>query len=182
MVSPLQRQKRRYAKISHSWPTRNFSWLKPPTSAFTLKNLLRHFAKQVPKQSKHGKLIYNRNTSSKIIIDRRLPILHLPTEFRRQEKALVGQECEIFSYLRFQLYSARSYVMLVSWVFVDTNSTNSTMYSLPGPDLVLKLILLRAPILRELASVNSLLWRSITRQIRYNLGTSTCITNHIILL
>ena len=46
--------------------------------------------------------------------------------------------------------------------------------------LVLKLILLRAPILRELASVNSLLWRSITRQIRYNLATRTLL--YIIIL
>ena len=45
-------------------------------------------------------------------------------------------------------------------------------------DLVLKLILLRAPILRELASVNSLLWRSITRQIRYNLDTRILLHHH----
>ena len=36
-------------------------------------------------------------------------------------------------------------------------------------DLVLKLILLRAPMLLLLASVNSLLWSNITLQIRYNL-------------
>ena len=36
-------------------------------------------------------------------------------------------------------------------------------------NLVLKLILLRAPILLELASVKSLLWSNITRQIKYNL-------------
>ena len=38
-------------------------------------------------------------------------------------------------------------------------------------NLVLKLILLRAPILLELASVKSLLWSNITRQIKYNLDT-----------
>ena len=36
-------------------------------------------------------------------------------------------------------------------------------------NLVLKLILLRAPILLELASVKSLLWSNMTRQIKYNL-------------
>ena len=32
--------------------TRAFTWLKEPTSTFTLKTLLRYYAKQVPK---HGK-------------------------------------------------------------------------------------------------------------------------------
>ena len=38
--------------------------------------------------------------------------------------------------------------------------------------LVLKFILFRAPILRELASVNNLLWSNMTRQIKYNLKIS----------
>ena len=38
--------------ITEKAPTRAFSWLKAPTSAFTFKTLLRHYAKQVPK---HGK-------------------------------------------------------------------------------------------------------------------------------
>ena len=33
--------------ITEKAPTRAFSWLKAPTSAFTFKTLLRHYAKQV---------------------------------------------------------------------------------------------------------------------------------------
>ena len=33
-------------KITEKAPTRAFFWLKAPTSAFTLKTLLKHFAKQ----------------------------------------------------------------------------------------------------------------------------------------
>ena len=32
--------------ITEKAPTRAFSWLKAPTSAFTFKTLLRHYAKQ----------------------------------------------------------------------------------------------------------------------------------------
>ena len=38
----------RFAKISQSWK-RAFSWLKAPTGTFTLKTLLRHYAKQTLK-------------------------------------------------------------------------------------------------------------------------------------
>ena len=37
--------------ITEKAPTRAFSWLKAPTSAFTFKTLLRYYAKQAPK---HG--------------------------------------------------------------------------------------------------------------------------------
>ena len=33
--------------ITEKAPTRAFSWLKAPTSAFTFKTLLRHYAKQL---------------------------------------------------------------------------------------------------------------------------------------
>ena len=33
--------------ITENAPTRAFSWLKAPTSAFTFKTLLRHYAKRV---------------------------------------------------------------------------------------------------------------------------------------
>ena len=33
--------------IMEKAPTKSFSWLKVPTNAFTIKNLLRHYAKQV---------------------------------------------------------------------------------------------------------------------------------------
>ena len=37
---------RRFPKITEKAPTRAFSWLKAPTSAFTFKTLLRHYAKR----------------------------------------------------------------------------------------------------------------------------------------
>ena len=43
--------------ITENAPTRAFSWLKAPTSAFTFKTLLRHYAKRVlTPQSLHMKL------------------------------------------------------------------------------------------------------------------------------
>ena len=42
---------RRFA-ITEEAPTRTFSWLKVPISAFTFKTHLRHYAKQVPKHNK----------------------------------------------------------------------------------------------------------------------------------
>ena len=43
----IQHQVREDFTITEKAPTRAFSWLKGPTSAFTLKTLLRHYAKQV---------------------------------------------------------------------------------------------------------------------------------------
>ena len=43
--------------ITEKAPTRAFSWLKAPTSAFTFKTLLRHYAKQaLTPRSLNGKL------------------------------------------------------------------------------------------------------------------------------
>ena len=47
-----------------SCPTRAFSWLKAPTSAFTFKTLLRHYAKQT---LTHSKYMWNRDADTKII-------------------------------------------------------------------------------------------------------------------
>ena len=38
--------------ITNFAPNRAFSWLKAPTSAFTFETLLRHYAKQAPKNGK----------------------------------------------------------------------------------------------------------------------------------
>ena len=38
--------------ITEEAPTRAFSWLKAPTSAFTFKTQLKHYAKQAPKHSR----------------------------------------------------------------------------------------------------------------------------------
>ena len=48
----LQTINRRSCTIAEKAPTKAFSWLKAPTSAFTFKTLLRHYAKHAPK---HGK-------------------------------------------------------------------------------------------------------------------------------
>ena len=48
----LQTKVREVFTITERVPTRAFSWLKAHTGTFTVKTLLRHFAKQVPK---HGK-------------------------------------------------------------------------------------------------------------------------------
>ena len=43
----LQTKAIRRFVITEKAPTRAFSWLKAPTTAFTIKTLLRHYAKQV---------------------------------------------------------------------------------------------------------------------------------------
>ena len=49
---PVQVQTVEKKRITEKAPTRAISWLKVPTSTFTFKTLLRHYAKQAPK---HGK-------------------------------------------------------------------------------------------------------------------------------
>ena len=62
----LQTKVREVFAITEKTSTRAFPW---PTSAFTLKTLLGHYAKQAPK---HGKQMRNWDTDTKIVTDRRL--------------------------------------------------------------------------------------------------------------
>lgn len=78
---------------------------------------------------------------------------------------MIGSNCEIY-------YSQARSVQL-AMIHIDNMTTRRTV---PGQIVirvlstkrVLKLILFSAPMLRDEASVNSLLWSSITRQMRYS--------------
>jgi len=47
LVGAFNQEVREDFTIMEKAPTRAFSWLRAPTSAFTLKTLLRHYAKQM---------------------------------------------------------------------------------------------------------------------------------------
>ena len=52
LVVELQTKVREDFTITEKAPTRAFSWFKAPTSAFTFKTVLRHFANWAPKHCK----------------------------------------------------------------------------------------------------------------------------------
>ena len=66
LLLELQTKFREDFTIAKRVPTRAFSLLKVPSSAFTFKNLFWHYAKHAPKL---GKLTWNQDPDAKIIRD-----------------------------------------------------------------------------------------------------------------
>ena len=84
-----------------------FSWLKAPTSTFTFKTLLRHYAEQVLVYMKLGHQCKDHKQGISAL---RLNVNTLEGSFN-QEKALVGtfRETSNFAKVRFQLFCAASH-------------------------------------------------------------------------